>query len=270
MQSRAAAVPTNDLSGSTSPPLLTQPATAQVNTAHSDPYSRQLSNEGFDPAIVKAKGGGISYSPDNSRSSVATGTSASGAQFVSGASGGGTSSTQMPGINTSPHGINISSANVLSTTGVPASSGGGGGGDTLNRLDSEGDEGGRGRSGSEGFRERSHTVGSVGSVGGERESKVRSNSKRDRYRQKEGFSVDSIHNQRSPEDMAREYEQQLAEMREQLEVVTKEKDDLVLSRERVSSQWESKVRRLKRKLQQRQGEEGGEGVSKCAVLCPSL
>ena len=260
MQSRAAAVPTNDLSGSTSPPLFTQPATTQDNTAHSDPYSRQLSDEGFVPAIVKAKGGGISYSPDNSRSSVATGTTASGAQFVSGAIGGRTSSTQTPGINASPHGINISSANVLSTTGVP---------DTLNRLDSEGDEGGRGRSGSEGFRERSHTVGSVGGVGGGRESQVRSKSKRDHYRQKEGFSVDSIHNQRSPEDMAREYEQQLAEMREQLEVVTKEKDDLVLSRERVSSQWESKVRRLKRKLQQRQGEEGEEGregVSKCAVL----
>ena len=68
----------------------TEPALSTGDSSsHTDAYSRQLSNEGFDPATVKLKGAKVSHSPDNSLDSAATGTP--GAVFVSGAVGGGSS-----------------------------------------------------------------------------------------------------------------------------------------------------------------------------------
>ena len=61
-----------------------------------------------------------------------------------------------------------------------------------------------------------------------------------------GFNVGQL--QQDREEMAMQYEAQLLELREQLETVTKERDSLLANRERVTAQWEGRVRRLEQQL----------------------
>ena len=252
LQSRAV---TNDLSGSHSPPSTRTATSRDIVTHTADEYSRQLSDEGFDPAMVKSKGRQIPYLPDNSHSSARAEAAVSGANFVSGAIGG--AGVNVGGMQTdkSSH-VHISSASAL-TSSVS--------GDryAMNRLESSGDKGGMGKNSSRISREKALESG--GKVRGKGEGgasklaeSVQPKQERDPDRRKDGFSVDSIHNQRSPEDAMRDYEEQLAYLKEQLAKVTEEKDSLLQDRERVSAQWEGKVRRLKLKLKQQKGEGEGE------------
>ena len=80
------------------------------------------------------------------------------------------------------------------------------------------------------------------------------------------FSVDSLHNHRSSEDAAAsELEEEMKELRARLEVVVKENQGLKQDKERVSAQWEGKVRRLRKKL----GENvGGESLEVSTNLYP--
>ena len=76
------------------------------------------------------------------------------------------------------------------------------------------------------------------------------------------FSVDSLHNHRSSEDAAvRELEEETKELRARLEMVVKENQGLKQDKERVSAQWEGKVRRLRKKLGEHVGEEALEVIS---------
>ena len=67
------------------------------------------------------------------------------------------------------------------------------------------------------------------------------------------FRVESLQNHRSSEEVVRELEEEMEELRAQLVRLTEEKEVLRQDRERVSAQWEGKVRRLRKKL----GEEVG-------------
>ena len=49
--------------------------------------------------------------------------------------------------------------------------------------------------------------------------------------------------------MAVDYEQQLLEMKEQLQAMSSERDELKQNQERVNAHWESQVRRLKQQVQ---------------------
>ena len=49
--------------------------------------------------------------------------------------------------------------------------------------------------------------------------------------------------------MAVDYEQQLFEMKEQLQAVTSERDELKQNQERLNAHWESQVRRLEQQVQ---------------------
>ena len=75
-------------------------------------------------------------------------------------------------------------------------------------------------------------------------------------RKRNGFSVDSIHRRRGVEDVERDYEQQLEELRRELEAAKEEKEVLMESRERVRAHWEGKIRRLEKQLRQYTREEG--------------
>ena len=270
----------------------TQPAVSQATmdpplSPHSEHFSRQLSSEGFDPAAVKPKEGKLLYMPDNSRT---PGTTFSGGQFVSGRVGGagggaGGGDFHTAGVNIqSKTDINITPTSfeprILPKTTVAASTVGGTGHYAMNRLDSGEDEGERERwrtvplGGRDGYgagmkwRQDGEEIGGVGEWGGGgvREGgegelvKAKERHSSSHSRQRDGFSVDSIHHHRSKEDMARDYEQQLVELRQQLEAVTKERDSVLESRERVTAHWEGKIRRLERQLRQHTGEEGAAEV----------
>ena len=75
---------------------------------------------------------------------------------------------------------------------------------------------------------------------------------------REGFTVTSIQRRQTQEGKVREYEDQVLELRQQLEAVVKERDALQSNQERVSAQWEGKVRRLQNQLKTLQGDEGEE------------
>lgn len=231
------------MSGSRSP-LSSRPATS---AALSDTYQRKLSSEEFDPATLKSK---ETYTSDSSA------TALSGPKVVSGPIAGAASTVEEAQTDKGAYGINISSA---STIGGLTSSG-----YAVNQLEGVGDKDGRGRSGSQSTKKKmvaesgGREEGRLEGVGGEdEEESVRMKPGYDRERE-DGFSVNSIHNRRSLEDTVRDYEQQLEELRDQLAKVTEEKDTLLQDRERVSAQWEGKVRRLKMKLKQQKGEGEGE------------
>ena len=61
-----------------------------------------------------------------------------------------------------------------------------------------------------------------------------------------GFNVSQL--QQDREELAMHYEAQLLELQEQLETVTKERDSLLANRERVTAQWEGRIRRLEQQL----------------------
>ena len=61
-----------------------------------------------------------------------------------------------------------------------------------------------------------------------------------------GFNVSQL--QQDREELAMGYEQKLLELQEQLETVTKERDSLLENRERVTAQWEGRIRRLEQQL----------------------
>lgn len=231
LQSRAATGPTNDLSASRRP--FSQPTTS---AALSETYPRKLSSEGFDPATVKLTAD-TSSGPEVNSSTIKGASNVEEAQTDKGA-----------------YAINISSA---STIGSPTATTG----YTMNRLESVGDKDG---SGSQVSKKKTvaesggRVEGRLEGVGGEDvEGYVQMKPGYDNERL-DGFSVDSIHNHRSQEDVVRDYEQQLEELRGQLAKVMEEKENLQQDRERVSAQWEGKVRRLKMKLKQQKGEGEGE------------
>ena len=62
-----------------------------------------------------------------------------------------------------------------------------------------------------------------------------------------GFNVVQL--QQQMPDMALDYERQLLELKEQLAVVTSERDDLKQNQERVKATLEGKIRRLEQQLQ---------------------
>ena len=62
-----------------------------------------------------------------------------------------------------------------------------------------------------------------------------------------GFNVGQL--QQEKQDMAVDYERQLLELKEQLEAMTGERDDLKHNQERVKAHLEGKVRRLEKQLQ---------------------
>ena len=62
-----------------------------------------------------------------------------------------------------------------------------------------------------------------------------------------GFRVGQL--QQEKQDMAVDYERQLLELKEELEVVTSERDDLKQNRERVNATLEGKIRRLEWQLE---------------------
>ena len=61
--------------------------------------------------------------------------------------------------------------------------------------------------------------------------------------------------------MAVDYEQQLLEMKEQLQAMSSERDELKQNQERVNAHWESQVRRLKQQVQKSRVGEQPTGVS---------
>ena len=61
------------------------------------------------------------------------------------------------------------------------------------------------------------------------------------------FNVGQL--QQEKQDMAVDYERQLLELKEQLEAMTSERDDLKQNQERVKAHLEGKVRRLEQQLQ---------------------
>lgn len=61
------------------------------------------------------------------------------------------------------------------------------------------------------------------------------------------FNVGQL--QQEKQDMAVDYERQLLEMKEQLQTVTSERDELKQNQERLNAHWESQVRRLEQQLQ---------------------
>ena len=61
--------------------------------------------------------------------------------------------------------------------------------------------------------------------------------------------------------MAVDYEQQLFEMKEQLQAMTSERDELKQNQERVNAHWESQVRRLEQQVQKSRVSEQPTGVS---------
>jgi len=62
-----------------------------------------------------------------------------------------------------------------------------------------------------------------------------------------GFNVGQL--QQEKQDMAVDYERQLLELKEQLEAVTSERDDLKQNQGRVKATLEGKIRRLEQQLQ---------------------
>ena len=54
--------------------------------------------------------------------------------------------------------------------------------------------------------------------------------------------------QQDREELVMRYEAQLLELQEQLEMATKERDSLLANRERVTAQWEGRIRRLEQQL----------------------
>jgi len=62
-----------------------------------------------------------------------------------------------------------------------------------------------------------------------------------------GFNVGQLQQRMS--NMAIDYEQQLLELKEQLKMVTGERDDLKQNQERVKATFEGKIRRLEQQLQ---------------------
>ena len=67
--------------------------------------------------------------------------------------------------------------------------------------------------------------------------------------------------QQEKQDMAVDYERQLLEMKEQLQTVTSERDELKQIQERLNAHWESQVRRLEQQLQKSGAGERPTGVS---------
>lgn len=63
--------------------------------------------------------------------------------------------------------------------------------------------------------------------------------------QDSGFSARQLRQERSEGDQ----DQQLRQVRAQLETVTQEKNELLLNQERVNAQWEGRVRRLERQIE---------------------
>ena len=61
--------------------------------------------------------------------------------------------------------------------------------------------------------------------------------------------------------MAVDYERQLLKMKEQLQAVTSERDELKQNQERLNAHWESQVRRLEQQLQKSGVGEQPTGVS---------
>ena len=61
--------------------------------------------------------------------------------------------------------------------------------------------------------------------------------------------------------MAVDYERQLLEMKEQLQAVTSERDELKQNQERLNAHWESQVRRMEQQLQKSRVGEQPTGVS---------
>ena len=99
-----------------------------------------------------------------------------------------------------------------------------------------------------------------GEGGGEERTRSGEGGGEERRRSGEGggeerreFRVESLQNHRSSEEVVRELEEEMEELRAQLVRLTEEKEVLRQDRERVSAQWEGKVRRLRKKL----GEEVG-------------
>ena len=66
-----------------------------------------------------------------------------------------------------------------------------------------------------------------------------------------GFNVGQL--QQEKEDMAVDYERQLLELKEQLAMVTSERDDLKQNQERVKATLEGKIRRLEQQQSQKSG-----------------
>ena len=73
------------------------------------------------------------------------------------------------------------------------------------------------------------------------------------------FNVGQL--QQEKQDMAVDYERQLLEMKEQLQTVTSERDELKQNQERLNAHWESQVRRLEQQLQKSGAGERPTGVS---------
>ena len=73
------------------------------------------------------------------------------------------------------------------------------------------------------------------------------------------FNVGQL--QQEKHDMAVNYERQLLEMKEQLQAVTSERDELKQNQERLNAHWESQVRRLEQQLQKSGAAEQPTGVS---------
>lgn len=73
------------------------------------------------------------------------------------------------------------------------------------------------------------------------------------------FNVGQL--QQEKQDMAVDYERQLLEMKEQLQAVTSERDELKQNQERLNAHWESQVRRLEQQLQKSGVGEQPTGVS---------
>ena len=73
------------------------------------------------------------------------------------------------------------------------------------------------------------------------------------------FNVGQL--QQEKQDMAVDYERQLLEMKEQLQAVTSERDELKQNQERLNAHWESQVRRLEQQLQKSGAAEQPTGVS---------
>ena len=214
-----------------------------------DAYSHQLSDEGFDPAIVKSKTErNISYAvTDTAHQSSNTATAVSTVNgFIKGAGGtpgGGETETEHRATSTTEKGVLRESREKTEagSGGVGVGRGGGGRG-----------EGGEGGVGVGGAREKGTGGGGIEDLG----VPVRTKLARDRLRG--GFSVDSIHNHRTTEDTVVDYERRLTELEEELAKVMEEKAALHQDRERVSAQWEGKVRRLEIKLKEQKGEEEAE------------
>jgi len=178
--------------------------------AYSDQYSRQLSSEGFSPEPVKSKSGAPStVIPNNTRPTPSTLVTGFGSSHHTSTSRA--SATHHPPQSTAQAGQQSTTDASPRTVNIAETATSAGSQNIRNNMDPPPD-----------------TVG--GNGGGD-----------------SGFNVGQL--QQEKQDMAVDYERQLLELKEQLEAVTSERDDLKQNQGRVKATLEGKIRRLEQQLQ---------------------